>query len=120
MSYGSDSGMFDRMSGKTLAILFGLAFFGAFMLIQMVQGFPLASLFVKETVQEETIIKLKQDSVCSIELSDQQPRDMKDCPYSIGDHVLVTYNKNNFQIVKHQLLVAAGAGGVNGVNDTAR
>lgn len=108
MSYGPDSGMFDRMSGRTLAILFGMAFFGAFMVIQMVQGFPITGLFFKETVEEETIIKLKQDRVCSIELSDQHPRQMRDCPYNVGDHVLVTYNKNNFQIEKHSL--AAGAG----------
>jgi 16S rRNA A1518/A1519 N6-dimethyltransferase RsmA/KsgA/DIM1 with predicted DNA glycosylase/AP lyase activity len=83
-----------------------------------VQGFPLASLFVKETVEEETVIKLKQGSVCAIELSDQHPRELDNCPYSIGDHVLVTYNKNNFQIEKHHLVVAA-AGGAGSVNATA-
>ena len=38
MGYESDSSEFARISTKKLAILFGLAFFGAFMLIQMVQG----------------------------------------------------------------------------------
>jgi hypothetical protein len=38
MDYESDSSEFARISTKKLAILFGLAFFGAFMLIQMTQG----------------------------------------------------------------------------------
>ncbi len=36
MGYESDSSEFARIPAKKLAILFGLAFFGAFMLIQMV------------------------------------------------------------------------------------
>ena len=43
MGYESDSEL-GRMSTKKLAILFGLAFLGAFMLIQVIQGFPLAEI----------------------------------------------------------------------------
>jgi hypothetical protein len=98
-----DGGMFARTSGKRLAILFGLALFGALMLIQVVQGFPLRDLLVKERVTEETAITIKQGSVCSIETSDQQPRQLDNCPYNIGDHVIVTYNKNNAGIESHHL-----------------
>jgi hypothetical protein len=49
VSSGSDdTSEFGRMSTKKLAILFGLAFFGAFMVIQMVQGFPLGDLLFKQ------------------------------------------------------------------------
>ena len=44
-----DGGMFAKTSGKRLAILFGLALFGALMLIQMMFGFPLKSLFFNES-----------------------------------------------------------------------
>lgn len=39
-----DGGMFEKTSGKTLAILFGLAFLGAFMVLQVIWGFPIVDL----------------------------------------------------------------------------
>ncbi|MEW5839462.1 MAG: hypothetical protein AB1753_00515 [Thermoproteota archaeon] len=109
MGYEPDDGggMFAKTSGKRLAILFGLAFFGAFMVIQMVQGFPLKDLLFRETLTEETVIMLKQGSVCSIELSDKHPRQIDNCPYEIGDHVTVTYTKNGYAIQSHRLATAA-------------
>ncbi|MGI0048895.1 MAG: hypothetical protein ACREAW_05090, partial [Nitrososphaera sp.] len=59
MGYASDSSEFERMSTKKMAILFGLAFFGVFMVIQMIQGFPLAELFTRQTVTEEVEVLLK-------------------------------------------------------------
>ena len=52
MGFESDSSEFERISTKKLAILFGLAFLGAFMVIQMVQGFPLADLLFRQTIMK--------------------------------------------------------------------
>ena len=66
MGYESDSSEFARISTKKLAILFGLAFFGAFMFIQMIQGFPLAEILFRQTVTEEVNVKIKQEDICII------------------------------------------------------
>jgi hypothetical protein len=103
MSYGpDDGGMFARTSGKRLAILFGLAFFGAFVLIQMVQGFPLRDILIKEKVTEERTISLKQGNVCVVDTPDH-PRSIDNCPYNVGDRVIITYIKNNAGIESHRL-----------------
>lgn len=98
---GSDGGI-AKMSGKKLAILFGLILFGAFMGIQVITGFPIIDLFVKESVTEETEVVFKQGNTCTVDTFDH-PREIGDCPYEVGDHVVVTYNKDNAGIQSHSL-----------------
>jgi hypothetical protein len=73
MGFESDSSEFERISTKKLAILFGLLFLGAFMVIQMVQGFPLADLLFRQTTTEQVNVSLKQEDVCVVEAADGQP-----------------------------------------------
>lgn len=103
MGFESDSSEFERMSTKKLAILFGLAFFGAFMLIQMIQGFPLFQLFTRQTVTEEVEVSLKNGDVCVVEPQDMQPKDIQDCAYNEGDTLIVTYYEGNTKLESHRL-----------------
>lgn len=103
MGYASDSSEFERMSTKKMAILFGLAFFGVFMVIQMIQGFPLAQLFTRQTVTEEAQVLLKNGDVCVVEPSDRQPKDIQDCTYNKGDTLIVTYYEDNTKLESHRL-----------------
>jgi hypothetical protein len=103
MGYASDSSEFERMSTKKLAILFGLAFFGAFMVIQMIQGFPLVGLFTRQTVTEEVKVSLKNGNVCVVEPSDGQPKDIQQCHYNIGDTLVVTYYQGNTKLESYRL-----------------
>ncbi len=98
----SDSGGIAKMSGKKLAILFGLMIFGGFMTIQMITGFPVVDLFVKESVTEEVEVEFKQGTTCIVSASDH-PREIEDCPYNVGDHVTITYNRDNAGILSHSL-----------------
>lgn len=102
MSFDSDSSVFDKFSGKKIVIMFALIFLGAFALIQMIQGFPLKDLLIKESVTEEIDVYLKQGDTCIIDTVDH-PREIKNCPYNQGDHIVVTYNKNNAGIESHHL-----------------
>ena len=97
----SDGGI-AKMSGKKLAILFGLMLFGAFMGVQVITGFPIVDLFVKESVTEETEVIFKQGTTCTVDTFDH-PREISDCLYQVGDHVVVTYNKDNAGIQSHRL-----------------
>ena len=92
-----------RISTKKLAILFGLAFFGAFMVIQMVQGFPLGELIFRQTVSEEVDVMLKNSVVCVVETSDGQPKEIRDCPYDVGDTLAVSYYEGSTKVESHRL-----------------
>lgn len=103
MGYPSDSSEFERMSTKKLAILFGLALFGALMVIQMVQGFPLAQLFTRQVVTEEVPVSIKNGDVCVVEPADRQPKEIQQCTYDEGDLLVVTYYGNNTKLESHRL-----------------
>ena len=102
MGYQSDSSEFE-MSTKKLAILFGLAFFGAFMVIQMIQGFPLAQLFTRKTVTQDVLVSLKQGDVCVVEPPDSQPKEIRQCLYNVGDMLVVTYYEGSTKLESHRL-----------------
>ena len=103
MRYPSDSSEFERMSTKKMAILFGLAFFGVFMIIQMIQGFPLAELFTRQTVTEEVAVSIKNGDVCVVEPADGQPKEIRQCTYDEGDVLVVTYYEGNTRLESHRL-----------------
>ena len=105
MSFPSDSSEFERMSTKKLAILFGLAFFGAFMLIQLIQGFPLRDIIFRQQVTEEVQVTFKNGEVCVVEPSDQQPREIHNCPYNVGDTLIITYTVNGAEVTSHSLKI---------------
>jgi hypothetical protein len=103
MGYESDSSEFERISTKKLAILFGIAFLGAFMVIQMVQGFPLAQLLFRKTVTEEVKITIKQGDVCVVEPTDRTPKSIEGCPYNIGDTLFVTYYEGSTNVESYRV-----------------
>lgn len=100
---GSDESEFAKISTRTLAIIFGLAFFGAFMLIQMTQGFPLKDIFFRQQITEEVPVKIKQAGTCVVEPSDQQPREINNCQYKVGDKLIITYSKNRAAVDSYKL-----------------
>ncbi len=102
MGYPSDSSEFERMSTKKLAILFGLAFFGALMGIQMLQGFPLARLFTRQTVTEEVPVSIKIGNACVVVPADGQPKEIQQCTYNEGDVLVVTYYEGNTKLESHR------------------
>jgi hypothetical protein len=101
MGFESDSSEFERMSTKKLAILFGLAFVGALFLIQMIQGFPIRDLFRKQITEEVSVIT-KVGGMCVVEPSDGYPREIRECPYDVGDHLIVSYKNGTLPIESHR------------------
>lgn len=103
MGYESDSSEFEKISTKKLAILFGLAFLGAFMVIQMIQGFPLADLLFRHTITEEVRVSIKQGDICVVEPADNTPKNIDDCSYNMGDLLTVTYFNGSTNLESHSL-----------------
>jgi hypothetical protein len=103
MGFGSDSSEFEKISTKKLAILFGLAFLGAFMVIQMIQGFPLADLLFRHTIAEDVRVSIKQGDICVVEPADNTPKSIEACSYKTGDLLTVTYFNGSTKLESHSL-----------------
>src|SRR6476619_3262531 len=87
-SYSSSSAL-SRMSGKKLAALVILVVIGAFFVIQALFGFPIKYVFIKD-----------DSGTCIVEASDHQPRSIPNCPYKVGDTIIVTF-KEGTEVIEH-------------------
>jgi hypothetical protein len=70
--------------------------------IQMVQGFPLADLLFRQTTTEQVNVSLKQEDVCVVEPADGQPKSIQNCPYNVGDTLIVTYYEGSTNVESHR------------------
>ena len=101
--FDSDSSAFAGMSGKKLAVLAIIIFIGAFFGLQALFGFPLKDLIRREITEEARVVIKDNQGNCVIEVSDNQPRSIPDCPYKVGDTLIVTLKEGTMPIEKHRL-----------------
>ena len=100
-SYSSSSAL-SRMSGKKLAALVILVVIGAFFGVQALFGFPLKDIFRKEVTDDAKVIIKDGSGLCIVEASDHQPRSIPNCPYKVGDTIIVTFKEGTEFIEKYQ------------------
>jgi hypothetical protein len=101
--FDSDSSALAGMSGKKLAVLAIIIFIGAFFGLQALFGFPLKDLIRREITDEARVVIKDNQGNCVIEVSDNQPRSIPDCPYKVGDTLIVTLKEGTMPIEKHNL-----------------
>jgi hypothetical protein len=103
--YDSDQGssIFARLSGKKLAALAILIIIGGVFAVQALFGFPIRDLFRKEITDGAKVIIKDQQGTCVVEGSDSQPRGIPNCPYRVGDTLVVTFKEGTAPIEKHHL-----------------
>lgn len=99
----SDTSIFSRMSGKELGIIVIIAIIGGFFAVQAMFGFPIKDIIRKEVTEENKVILKDQEGTCVVEGSDQQPRGIPNCPYNIGDTVIVTFKQGTAPIEKYHI-----------------
>lgn len=99
----SDTSIFSRMSGKELGIIIIIAIIGGFFAVQAMFGFPIKDIIRKEVTEENKVILKDQEGTCVVEGSDQQPRGIPNCPYKIGDTVIVTFKQGTAPIEKYHI-----------------
>src|ERR671932_415696 len=100
----SDSSIFTRMSGKELGIIAILAIIGGFLAVQAMFGFPIKDIIIRKEITEEAKVVLKDNQdTCIVEGSDQEPRTIPNCPYKIGDTLIITFNQGTVPIEKHHI-----------------
>jgi len=107
--FDSDPGtsIFSRMSGKELGFLVAIIGILGFFAVQAMFGFPIKDLIRKEITDEAKVVTKDQQGTCVVEGSDRQPRGIPNCPYKIGDVLIVTFKQGTAPIEKYHLKVAS-------------
>ena len=96
----SDSSIFSRMPGKELGIIVILAITA----VQAIFGFPIKDIIIRKEITGEAKVVLKDNQgTCIVEGSDQEPRTIPNCPYKIGDKLIITFKQGTVPIEKHHL-----------------
>jgi len=105
MGYNSDSDppIYSGMPGKKLGILLGVIALGSFIAVQAMFGFPIKDLLRNEVTEESKVVIKDQQGTCIVEASDHQPRAIPNCPYNVGDTLIVTFKKGTAPIEKYYL-----------------
>ena len=97
-----NSSIFSRMSGKELGIIVILVITGGFFAVQAMFGFPIKDIIIRKEITEEAKIVLKDNQgTCIVEASDQEPRTISNCPYNIGDKLIITFKQGTVPIQKY-------------------
>jgi hypothetical protein len=105
MGYDSDSDppIYSGMPGKKLGILVGVIALGSFFAVQAMFGFPIKDLVRNEVTEESKVVIKDQQGTCIVEASDHQPRGIPNCPYNVGDTLIITFKKGTAPIEKYYL-----------------
>jgi hypothetical protein len=100
----SSSSIFSQMSGKKLAALAIIIIIGAIFGVQALFAFPLKDLIRKEVTSDaKVVIKDDVHKTCIVEASDRIPRSILNCPYQVGDTLVVTFKEGTAPIEKYHL-----------------
>jgi hypothetical protein len=75
---------------------------GVFFGIQAIFGFPIKDL-IRSDVTDQSKIVIKSAGTCVVVGSDQHPRGISNCPYKIGDTLVITYKQGMASIEKYRL-----------------
>jgi hypothetical protein len=106
MSYesepGADKGLFSAMSGKKMALLVGIIIIGGFFGLQALFGFPIKDLIRSDVTDQEKVVT-KSEGTCVVIGSDEHPRGIPDCPYKVGDTLIITHKQGEAPVEKYQL-----------------
>jgi hypothetical protein len=100
MSYGNSSN--SEPSIKKLILVFGIIAVGVFVILS-VFVFPIKNLIGGEITSEVNVIN-KNNGICIVDTSDR-PRGISQCPYQIGDNIIVKYKEKTLDIISHNLKI---------------
>ena len=90
------------MSGKKLALLAVIIIIGGFFGVQAMFGFPIKDL-IRSDVTDQAKVVTKSEGTCVVIGSDQHPSGIPDCPYKIGDTLIIIYKEGMASVEKYQL-----------------
>jgi regulatory protein YycI of two-component signal transduction system YycFG len=77
------------LSPKMIAVLFIIL---GVVVVFLLMGGSLQQL-LSSSIQENVPVKIKQNNICIVEVSDRIPRSIENCPFNVGDNVTITYKQ---------------------------
>ncbi len=63
-------------------------------------GFPIKDVFRKDVTVDAKVVIKDDSGTCIVEASDHQPRSIPNCPYKVGDTIIVTF-KEGTEFIEH-------------------
>jgi hypothetical protein len=99
---GARTESFFNMPGKKMALLVVIIIIGGFFGVQAIFGFPVKEL-IRSDVTDQAKVVSKSEGTCAVIGSDQHPRGIPNCPYKIGDTLIITYKQGMASVEKYQL-----------------
>jgi hypothetical protein len=97
-----NTGLFSTIPGKKMALFVALIIIGGFFGVQAMFGFPIKDL-IRSDVTEKVNVVTKSEGTCVVIGSDQHPRGIPDCPFKVGDTLIITYKQGTAPVEKYQL-----------------
>ena len=98
----ANKGLFSSMPGKKMALLVGIIIIGGFFGVQALFGFPFKDLIRSNITDQEKVVT-KSEGTCVVIGSDQHPRGISNCPFKVGDTLMITYKQGTAPVEKYQL-----------------
>jgi hypothetical protein len=102
MEPDTNTGLFSGMSGKKMALLVVIIIIGGFFGVQAIFGFPIMDLIRGDVTDQEKVVT-KSEGTCAVIGSDQHPRGIPNCPYKVGDTLIITHKQGMADVEKYQL-----------------
>jgi len=96
----SNSGVFSNIPGKKMAALVVVVIVGGFFGVQAMFGFPIRDL-IRSDVTDQAKVVIKSEGTCVVIGSDQHPRSIPNCPYKVGDILIITYKQGTVPVEKY-------------------
>lgn len=83
-----------------MTALVAIVIVGGFFGVQAMFGFPIKDL-VRDDITEQAKVVTKSEGTCVVMGSDLHPRGIDNCPYKVGDILIITYKQGTAPIEKY-------------------
>jgi hypothetical protein len=97
-----NTGLFSGMPGKKMALFVAIIIIGGFFGVQAMFGFPIKDLIRSDVTDQEKVVT-KSEGTCVVIGPDQHPRGISNCPFKVGDTLIITYKQGTAPVEKYQL-----------------
>ena len=98
----ANKGLFSGMPGKKMALLVGIIIIGGFFGLQELFGFPIKDVIRRDVTDQQNVVT-KSGGTCVVIGPDQHPRGIPNCPFKVGDTLIITYKQGEASVEKYQL-----------------
>ncbi len=83
-----------------MAALVAIVIVGGFFGVQAMFGFPIKDLIRGDVIEQAKVVT-KSEGTCVVMSSDQHPRSIANCPYKVGNMLIITYKQGTAPIEKY-------------------